>query len=61
MSTWSGEAEAVDTCPEGKLQTLETCTFPLLLVLAGAGTEASLVPLHAAKFLFGPNPISGTQ
>ena len=61
MSTWSGEAEAVDACPTGKLQTLETCTFPPLLVLAGAGTEASLVWLHTAKLLFGVNPTSGTQ
>ena len=61
MSTWSGEAEAVDACPAGKLWTLETCTFPLLLVLAGAGTEASLVLLHAAKLPFRANPTSGTQ
>ena len=58
MSTWSGEAEAVDACLAGKLRTLETCTFPLLLVLSGAGTEASLVLLHAAKFLFGANSTS---
>ena len=49
------------SCPSGKLWTLETCTFPLLLVLSGAGTEASLVLLHAAKFLFGANPTSETH
>ena len=51
VSVWRREAAGVDACLACKLRTLEACTFPLLLVLAGAGSRPSLVQLQADIFL----------
>ena len=55
VSLWKGKSEDVDSCLAGKLRTLEACTstFSILLVLEGAGTRPSPVPLKAGIFLSG--------